>query len=357
MDLRLVHISGEPYEMGRQHGRMLRDEVRALAEERVRLVLSRAASAGHEQDRARCLALAARYLPAYRAYSAAGYEEFRGIADGAGISQELLLISTGYTDYVDVSDRGTFPEECTALWVRPEAAGGRTLCGQTWDMHASVEPFAVLLHRKPNRGPATLSLTTAGCPSLFGINAAGIAVGTNNLKGPDARPGVVFTAMIHEALAADSFEAAVAALTDAPRASGHNYYVADADGRVCDVETTAEHAVVLQPEGHTFAHANHYTAPGLASPVEALAASSSPVRERRMRALLAAGSPPYAPEDIHRFLSDHEGGARSICVHNTTPDGGKSCGMVLFCPQTREMWVRLGNPCEGPLQHYALGNL
>ena len=84
-------------------------------------------------------------------------------------------------------------------------------------MHATAEPF-VLLGIGAQRMGRNLSLTTAGCLSLIGLNDAGIAIGNNNdptdrarggLSGDDPpRPG------------ARTWSEAVRAITTAPRASG-----------------------------------------------------------------------------------------------------------------------------------------
>lgn len=358
MATRLIHLSGRPHEMGLQYGKLLRDEIHALAEERLRLAMAHARQRERPVSRAQCLALAARFLPAHAAYDAAVYAEFMGIAAGAAIAPELLLIGNGFTDYRDVLSLGKPDEECTAFWVRPQAAAGKTLCGQTWDMHATAEPFVLLVHRRPEEGPETLSLTTAGCLSLIGVNDAGIAIGNNNLIPTDSRPGVVYLAMIHRALAARTWSEAVGAITAAPRASGHNYYLADAEGRLCNLETTAQRHEALDTETPTFVHTNHYRAPALlplAAPLDP--ASTSRARESRLQALLAEAKTPITPEDLRRMLADHEGGASSVCVHPALADGSKSCGVAMICPQRRELWARTGNPCGGPLTRYALGEL
>lgn len=358
MPPRLIHLTGGPYDMGRQFGKCLREEVHALAEERLRLCIAHAKAAGRQVGRAQCLALASRFLPAHAAYAPEVFAEFQGVAEGAGIALELLLIGNGLTDYRDVLACSGPPAECTAFWARPEVADGRTLCGQNWDMHATAEPFVVLVHRRPEKGQETLSLTTSGCLSLIGINAGGIAIGNSNLLPTDPRPGVIYLAMIHRALAARTHSEAVQAIVEAPRASGHNYYVADGEGHCCNIETTATRATLLNPTGPVYVHANHYTATDLLPLAAPLGeGATSPYREARLRHLLAEAPKPLTPERIRECLADHGNGGASVCVHPRTPDGGKTCAVVILSPQTREMWVRVGNPCAGPLFRYALPEL
>ncbi|MDH7570119.1 MAG: C45 family autoproteolytic acyltransferase/hydrolase, partial [Armatimonadota bacterium] len=166
MPLQLVELAGEPRDMGRQFGEELRDGVRALSEERLRLAMAHAARSGRRLTREECLALAGQFVSPHRTYAPEVWAELEGIAEGAAIPLELLLIGNGYTDYRDVLRRVAGEEECSSFLIHPDAADGKPLCGQTWDMHATAEPYAVVVRRRPRKGPPTLSLTTAGCLSL-----------------------------------------------------------------------------------------------------------------------------------------------------------------------------------------------
>ncbi|MBI2299690.1 MAG: hypothetical protein HYU66_12240 [Armatimonadetes bacterium] len=351
MQPRLIQLRGSPFDMGRQYGAALRDEIHALAEERLRLSLLAAPGAGREQ----ALALAARMLPLQEAWAPAVHAEFMGIAEGAGIAPELLLIGNGYTDFKDVLCTGAGTEECSSFWVRPD--DGSVLCGQTWDMHATAEPFVLLVHRRPDDGPATLSFTTAGCLSLIGINSAGFAVGNTNLVPTDARLGVIYLAMIHRVLASATWDQAVQSVTAAPRSSGHHYYLADGAGHAAGIETTATRHAALGDDGGTYVHTNHYEAPELlplAAPLDAGATTCG--RAARLRELLDGAARPVTPPALATLLADHAG-PTPICVHNAAPDGGKSCGLAILSPRTREMWVRVGNPCGGEPERVALDEL
>jgi isopenicillin-N N-acyltransferase-like protein len=357
--MRQLVLEGTPYEMGLAHGRALREEVHALAEERLRLSLQRAAEAGRPAMPAAALALARQFLPLQERWSPAVHAEFRGIAEGAEIAPERLLIGNGYTDFVDVLRRtplaSEHSEECTVFYVGPAASrDGRSYVGQTWDMHATAEPFVLTLLRRPVDGPATLGVTTAGCLSLIGLNAHGIGCGNSNLVPTDARPGIIYLALLHAALAQARWEEACAVIRDAPRASGHNYYLAGPGGAFVDVETTAEETEMLRPETPIYVHTNHYQSPRLL-PLQAPLApgSTSPHRERRLRARLEARAGALDPETLRDCLADHDGGPGPVCVHDLG-DGGKSCAAVVLCPETRELWARVGNPCAGPLARFAL---
>jgi hypothetical protein len=132
-----------------------------------------------------------RCIEPHQRYDAGVWEELHGIAEGAGLSDEMVLILNGLTDIRDackvaagIAWSKQAPEEggCTSWLAAPEATTDEhALAGQTWDMAAAAMEFIVVVRRTPERGPATISMTTAGCLSLVGINSAGLAIGNNNL--------------------------------------------------------------------------------------------------------------------------------------------------------------------------------
>ena len=108
-------------------------------------------------------------------------------------------------------------EGCTSFIATAQAtADGLTYVGQTWDMHAFAEPHMRVFRRTPDEGPAWVTLTTAGCLSLIGLSDRQIAVGNTNVAPVDARPGVIYLAMIHEALRSPDYATARAAIAWAP---------------------------------------------------------------------------------------------------------------------------------------------
>src|SRR5215212_6926867 len=164
--MRQLVLEGTPRAMGVAHGRALAEAIHALAAERLLLSLAAAEEAGVPATQGDALALAREFLPIQERWSPAIHAEFVGIAEGARIAPELLLIGNGYTDFKDVLCRrpALVPalQECTVFHVGPGATrDGRSYVGQTWDMHSTAEPFILALLRRPTDGPATLGITTA----------------------------------------------------------------------------------------------------------------------------------------------------------------------------------------------------
>jgi isopenicillin-N N-acyltransferase like protein len=352
---RLIELSGPPQKMGRQFGEGLREQTRRFAEIRLARCIDAARELGLAVDAGFVLDICRRSVQAHQRYDESVWAELHGIAEGAGLSDEMILICNGLTDLKDAvqaaagatwagppADSGG----CTAWLAAPEAtAANRALAGQTWDMHADARDFIVVVKRKPDSGPATIAMTTAGCLSLVGINSAGVAVGNNNLRPIDARPGVMYLAMIHKALSQSSLAGAVNAITGADRCSGHNYYLAGPNGEIVDIEATAAESEVIQPAGATYAHTNHYLTDRLRrfERPDAVTASST-WRLTRMLHVLAEQAGQITPAGMMQAMSDSAGeGACRICRIDPA-DLGPTCGAAVLIPQERRMWVVQGEP-------------
>ena len=355
--MNVIELAGTPREMGRQFGEALREQSRAFAEMRLNGCVEKCRELGLQKVDARfVLEVCDRCVDYHRRYDEAVWEEMAGIAEGAGLSEPMLIICNGLTDVRDAvqaaagapwarqpaADAGG----CTAWMAAPEATAiDCTLVGQTWDMHAGAQEYVVAVKRKPRQGPATISMTTAGCLSLAGINSRGVAVGNNNLRPIDARPGVNYLAMIHKALSQGHLGGAVNAITGAYRCSGHNYYMADAEGTIVDVETTAVEHEVIQPAGAVYAHTNHYLTPrleGLAVP-EALGPSTL-WRLTRMLHVLSEQAGEITPASMMAAMSDSSGEGDCRICRNDPKDLGPTCGAVVMCPQERKIWIAPGEP-------------
>ena len=193
--LQVIELAGTPYEMGVQHGERLKEQVHGLARERYEIASQFARDRGVETTREECLKLAEIHLQLHREHVPQCYEEWSGIAAGADCPLEDVFFANALTDFQDVlwQTAGAEIHGCTSFAVNPSGSASSTaLIGQTWDMHASAEDYICLFHRRPAVGPESLTMSTAGCLTLIGVNAAGIAVGNNNLQKTDIRSGIIY---------------------------------------------------------------------------------------------------------------------------------------------------------------------
>jgi len=340
--IRRLCLEGTPSERGHAHGLAYGASIREYTRDRVRLAAD-GSWAGRPTTEADILALAEEMLPAHRAYAPDLTVELEAMAHAAGISAAEAIIVGGFTDFVDVvrARAGVAtPEEddCTSLLSQRYLA-------QTWDMHASATPHVLMLDVRSR--PACLVFSTVGCLAQIGMNAAGIAIGINNLVSTDGRVGVTWPFVVRKVLQQTTLEAAVACVVDAPLAGAHNYLLLDAHGQGCNLEAMPTHTAITRLESAALVHTNHCldaeAARREAARAPALLASS---RQRLARGVsLAAG--PIDLEQLFAMTRDPV-----ICRRSEPPYHVESSGAVVMRPSTLDLWAVWGVPADHSYEHF-----
>ncbi len=357
MTITRLKLSGTPYEMGQQHGKAFRDQIREYTAERVHLS-GTTSWAGRELSRADVLALAQEMVAVNEAYAPDLMEEIRGIADATDLSPAELLITNGFTDFIDAvytranaraATHGV--DDCTAFLVPGTAtADGHSFIGQTWDMHASAEPYVLLTDVEPADGIPFIGFTTMGCIGQMGMNAEGIAVCINNIMGT-GQVGVIWNLVIRKILAQDNIEDALACISGAELAGAHNYLIMDKHGSGYNVEAMAGRYHVEELNGDPIVHTNHCVIhhnrevererppESMVSSVHRLNQGTKLLEER-----------PVTEETLFALTRDEH----AICVMPRPPLYSASLGATVMRPGTGEFWAVQGSPRENEYERFVL---
>ena len=146
---REIEVGGTPFEMGRQIGEAARQEIRgfaAIALERVNKTL--------KVSRARAMEVATASVQYAEEYSAEMVEELRGTAESSGVALEELMLLQVRNQLQPDADAG-----CTSFAVAPQAsAERRAIVGQNWDNDPALDPYTVVLTRRPEGSSARSSV-------------------------------------------------------------------------------------------------------------------------------------------------------------------------------------------------------
>jgi len=352
-EIRCLSLVGDAERRGELHGKAFRDEIRRYAEDRLRLA-SDGSWAGRPATEADVLALAEETLPAHRAYDAELFEEMEALGRACGLSAAEMVIVGGFTDFVDLvrARAGEAPEEddCTAAIVPDTLAQGAGFLVQTWDMHDSASEYVAMFEVLPEGAPAARVFSTVGCLGQIGMNAAGIAIGINNLTAATGQVGVTWPFVVRKALRQTDLEKALACILDANLAGGHNYLLFDRYGRGYNVEAMPSHAAVTKLEAQPLLHTNHCidrsTRAEEAEKEPALFRSS----ERRLeRGVELLEERPLTFESLAAFTRDP-----GICQRAFPPFHIESSGAVIMRPAKGELWALAGIPSENEYQIFRL---
>ncbi|HUJ58389.1 MAG TPA: C45 family peptidase [Kofleriaceae bacterium] len=333
-----------PREWGRIHGESFRGEIQALAQLRSYLCTK----VGGFQSREQVLAAARAHLPVLERFDAALHAELCGIAEGAAVSPEDIVVANHYTDLRDLDPDpaswrpAPIGDGCSVIFA--DTRSGRVVA-QTWDMHATAIPYVMVLAL-----PDAKLLSVTGCLGMAGMNRAHVAIAINNLFSTDATVGVVWPALVRRALRESTAEAARDVVLGAPIGSGHHYFLAD-PGQAYGIESSGtkrrvvyhhdpdrEHEVAAR-----YYHTNHALDPDIAAASKVPPTSTTFDRMRHLEDGRHARLDGL--DDAWRALGSEDGWPRSVCTNMATPEaphGAATCGAIAMNVTTGELWAQQG---------------
>ncbi len=355
----LVQAKGSRYAIGFEHGRQVRDLVRGTLGWSLEQV--EAGGVGPREARRHALAL----LDVVQASTPDLVDEVRGIADGAGLSiEDAAVINTRYELLVlSGSDRArphVTGAECTLFGLEASrTADGQPIIGQNVDLRPESRPYWIMLDVTPDGGPRVLTATLAGMLAQEGINSHGLALCGSMVRCAGWRKGYPTRKFLRRrVLEQPTVEAGAQTIRATPsRASSHNLLLADASGRVADIETTVDEVQVLAPHDGILTHANHYLCASFQPENRVVGdyLANTRVRCDRMREQLECGERPLAVDDLVAILGDHANGGHAICRHAGVDDTGAETNVAVISePAQRRMHVAFGPPCETAFTTYEL---
>ncbi|MEX2025729.1 MAG: C45 family peptidase, partial [Pirellulaceae bacterium] len=319
---REIDVAGWPREMGRQIGEAAGEEIRGFCAVALSLVNKtvQVSSAAADEIVAEALRSAQQYSPDM-------VEEIRGMAEGARVSARDIMLLQVRNQLQPDADAG-----CTSLALAGEGQPRNSrLVAQNWDNDPALQPFTVVLTRRPRGKPALMTITQAGLIAYIGFNEAGIGLCLNTLPAPARRLGVPHYFTVRGIYEAASLEAAVHAVARASRAIPANIMLATPQGPA-DLEVTLEHVHVLRDEAAGgITHANHCRHPELLPINEQFPElNQTHSRQRRIDQLLNLPRGNLDVEEVKRLLRDHEGYPRSFC-RLASDDPKTGFWETLFC--------------------------
>jgi isopenicillin-N N-acyltransferase-like protein len=346
---REVVVAGSPREMGRQLGEAARAEIRGFCEAALPLVNKTSAI-----SRARALEIVRISLPLAERYAPDMVEELRGTAESARVSLDDLFLLQIRNQLQPAREAG-----CTSFSLAPQrTTEGHAIVAQNWDSDPALDPFTIVLTRRPTGKPALMTVTQAGLIAYIGMNSAGIAACLNTLPAPARIEGVPHYFTLRGIYEARSLDDAVYAVRRAPRAIPASIMLATPQGPA-NLEVTIDSVHVLQNEQlGCVTHTNHCVH-------EALTAINhqfpelieSHPRFSRINTLTQPPATRFSVADVQRLLTDHDNYPRSICRHpNDHPKHGfwETVFSVVMQPTLGWMYVSRGTPCSCRYERYEM---
>jgi hypothetical protein len=374
--IKVVWLTGTPYEMGFQHGQLLHDEIASIGQKVINV--ARFAARGFALGR----------LASKRTYPDL-IEECRGLVDATkdlGIDMDVCLVMA-YADVYQEILGYTLPNEL--FWEgcnQMVAAGSATLDGRLYH-GSSVDngtpvPFVmnhpVIFVRQPNTGLPHIFVAYPGViwPNS-GMNVAGITLGldTAHPNSPDelslaGRSNVQIMAKILQT--ATSFEEARTLMETQPRVRANLIMIADGKSKQAGVfEFTGKNiGVRTMPDSGVLYVTNHFELADMYEKQALPPEPSSLSRFDRFKQLLEPdqASSYYGritPEVVARIERDRvnpytqEASRLDLFDDNASPGGNGSLRQAIYDPDRLRVWIAAGQAPvpENPFVCFAVGEM
>ncbi|AWM87987.1 C45 family peptidase [Microvirga sp. 17 mud 1-3] len=348
----LVEVSGSPRERGRQYGEQAADRVRLGIEHYSEQL-------GRDNLTAEGIArLVKRFEPTIDRFDSTYLEEMRGIAEGAGVAFESVVLLNARTEILKLAQRpddernvpDDDPDGCTGVVVLPEAArDGRLIHAQNWDWKVECAETAVVLKIRREDGPDILTFTEAGALGRSGFNAAGIAITANYLETDRdyRRLGVPLALIRRKVLEQKQLAVSMRAVYATPKSAANNMIVSQANGIAIDFECAPDETFQVLPERGLIVHANHFQSPVALSKLKDTGIANTPdslYRDLRVRALIEPHLGAVTRDTVKNALFDDFETPWSVCRpprRNLSSNLSATVAMIVMEPMLGIMEVAM----------------
>ena len=347
----IIEVRGTPRQRGQQQGDKAQPQIlRALS--LYREILPQEMRMTWEEG----LREARKFLPYSEEILPHFVEELRGLAEGANVSFEDVWTLNCY-EGLAYSRQEVWG--CTSVAIcNDHTANGHVLLAHNEDWNSMDRENVYLVYAEPDDGPAFIGMTYGPLLVNIGLNAEGIGVAIDSVYPTDVRVGVPRVLCSRAVLNACTIGEAIRACVPKLRAGGYNYLLADSNGELYNVETSATAHEILYGEEGWLVHTNHYLSPKMQALEEPGTYAGTRVRLNRARRLLQAQLGEVSVKDLQVLLQDHVNWPNSICTHEDPADPPYERGLTLVSLvmdlTERVMWAAPGPPCEGEYVAYWL---
>ncbi|MEM2949529.1 MAG: C45 family peptidase [Nitrososphaeria archaeon] len=338
-----ISVEGKPFHVGKVYGEIAKDLISKNIETYKRIFLHKYGLGWEKLVEKAC-----KGAEEVSSFNADAIEFMRGIADGAGVSLNDVLV-LNYRYEIIFSEKSS----CTSIGFSNDED---TFIAQNWDLYAGIEANVVNLRYRINGGPTVFTQVEAGALTHRGLNSEGIGLCINALrsKNDGGKLGVpAITVLGWSILNCRRFSRIFELVKDAKRNSSINFLLAKKDF-IVDLELTPDDFEYIEEDDNgIIVHTNHFISDRfrrLNAGLKGLSGDTF-VREIRARQLIRKLNYLLNVENVKEIFRDHFDYPSSICRHlDGTGDDSiskiKTLGSTIFETCKNICHYTVGNPCE-----------
>ncbi len=362
----VIHIKGNHYQMGYQHGR----QVRPLRSHIIKAVETRFAQLKQDDPDETFEALVWETQQVLQTVDPSTVDVIRGLADSLNLEFDRLL---RYNLVAFLNDalttrrpsikgrNGKKRNEGCTTWAAagPATADSQPILVKNRDYRLEHLPLQIVVRAEPATGYRYTYITSAGSPGVFvtGFNEAGLAVADTHVSSTDVGPGLpVYAFSMHILEEHNTVRSALDYLQSIPRLGRNNLLLADADGDIALFEIGHRSGAVLKAEAGILVNTNHFNSPVMrpyfvdTSP-QTLQGNTFQRYEKVKEVLNNA----YGHIDVataQHLMASHTDSLASVCRHLSSHSDTSTISAALFLPAQRRMLFCHGQPCQGTYRSF-----
>jgi len=350
----IIQVSGSHREMGRQIGESRRANVQRSLENARKMLKEAYNELELSWEGAQIQAR--KYLPFAQERYPQYVDEIQGIAEGANVSFDDLVVLTVMEA---VTSDALHLTRCTSLAVNDErTADGHVLAAHNEDWIPDDEEDVFVIQARPKDEPPYLAMTYGGLIANIGFNAYGIAQLIDSVYPNDSRIGIPRLVVARAVLAAKTPGGAIHRSLIPHRAAGYNHLIVHESGEIYSVEVSARRFAIIYNKDGYVVHTNNYLSDNMQEieedPEELI---SSRIRYFRAVRLLNRSNT-HNIKSLQAIQRDHVNYPNSICKHDfgegNLLDREKTINALVIDLTAREMHIAWGNPCQNSYHAYHL---
>lgn len=254
--IREIALTGSGYELGLQHGKLLKKEIAEIV---TKWKENTKAQLGKDADQVlKEFFQYAHFDDAIKKWTPDLYEEVKGIAAGSGQAFNDIMV-LNLLDEFWVYENKLANHHCSGIGV-PAINGNAAYIAQNMDIESYTDGYQILLRlSKTDKRPEQFILTHPGVIALNGMNETGIGACMNTLMQLKASStGLPVAFIVRKIINTTNKEELLQFIQTVPHASGQNYIIGIRN-EVYDFEASANKVVRFDPKNAngSIYHTNH----------------------------------------------------------------------------------------------------
>ncbi len=252
--IKIVQISGDYFSRGLKYGTICKDDII------INIDLCRDLCMAYRKiETSKIYEEVKRFIPTLRKYDKNIFEELTGIAKGAGVNiEDIVLLNLRSEIMNKLWGVNCIHEGCSTFAIS-SSDENKTFVAQTWDwMNISSNRMIILVEKDEESNKAFLSVTEAGIIANVGINNRGMSTLLNYISVLETSyKGAPYHFLLHRALMADNSFEAMKEMVRSPIAFASHIMNCDINQNVMSYEITSTGTDVRKMDDRYLCHTNH----------------------------------------------------------------------------------------------------